>query len=48
MGHFGALTDKRSSVLSLYELEYGWANAPDEKKPAVRRVIVLKNKSVPF
>ena len=42
LGHLGALTDRDQvciSVLSLYELEYGWANAPDEKKPAVRQVI---------
>ncbi|CAK8722983.1 hypothetical protein GKODMF_14560 [Candidatus Electrothrix gigas] len=39
LGHLGALTDRDQvciSVLSLYELEYGWANAPDEKKPAAR------------
>ncbi len=39
LGHLGALTDKDRvciSILSLYELEYGWANAPDEKKSAVR------------
>ena len=42
LGHLGALTDRDQvciSVLSLYELEYGWANAPDEKQPAVRQVI---------
>lgn len=27
------------SIVSLYELEYGWANAPDEKKSAIRQVI---------
>ena len=27
------------SILSLYELEYGWANAPEKKKSAIRQVI---------
>ena len=27
------------SILSVYELEYGYANAPDEKKPVIRRRI---------
>ncbi len=40
LDHLGALTDKDRvciSILSLYELEYGWANAPDEKKPLFGR-----------
>jgi predicted nucleic acid-binding protein len=42
LGHLSALIDRDQvciSILSLYELEYGWANTPDEKKPAVRQVI---------
>ena len=42
LAHFRALTDQEQvaiSVLSLYELEYGWANAPDEKKPGIRQMI---------
>ena len=27
------------SILTLYELEYGWANAPDEKKEVIRQKI---------
>ncbi len=27
------------SILSLYELEYGWANAPEKKKSDIRQVI---------
>jgi predicted nucleic acid-binding protein len=27
------------SLLTLYELEYGWANAPDEKKEVIRKKI---------
>lgn len=27
------------ALLTLYELEYGWANAPDEKKEVVRKKI---------
>ena len=27
------------SILALYELEYGWANAPDEKKPIIKQKI---------
>jgi predicted nucleic acid-binding protein len=27
------------SIVCLYELEYGWANAPDLKKPGIRQVI---------
>lgn len=40
--HIQALTDRDQmyiSVVSLYELEYGWANAPDLKKPDIRQVI---------
>ncbi len=40
--HVGALTDHDQvfiSIVTLYELEYGWANAPDVKKPAIRQVI---------
>lgn len=40
--HLGALSNQDRvflSIVTLYELEYGWANAPDEKKPAVRQVI---------
>ncbi len=40
--HLGALTDQDQvfvSIVSLYELEYGWANAPDSKKKAIRRAI---------
>ncbi len=43
LAHFRALTNQEQvaiSVLSLYELEYGWANAPDEKKPAIRQMII--------
>lgn len=42
LAHFRALTDEEQvaiSILSLYELEYGWANAPDEKKAAIRQMI---------
>ncbi len=27
------------SILTLYELEYGWANAPDEKKAVIKQKI---------
>ena len=40
--HLEALTNLDQiyiSIVTLYELEYGWANAADEKKPAVRQVI---------
>ncbi len=40
--HLGALTDQDQvfvSIVSLYELEYGWANAPDSKKKAIRQAI---------
>jgi predicted nucleic acid-binding protein len=40
--HIQALTDRDQmyiSVVCLYELEYGWANAPDLKKPDIRQVI---------
>jgi predicted nucleic acid-binding protein len=40
--HLCALTDQDQvyiSILSLYELEYGWANAPDDKKNAIRQMI---------
>lgn len=40
--HVSALSDHDHayiSIVSLYELEYGWANAPDEKKSAIRQVI---------
>lgn len=40
--HLGALTDRDQvymSIVTLYELEYGWANAPDVRKPAIRGVI---------
>ena len=40
--HLCALTDQDQvyiSILSLYEFEYGWANAPDEKKNAVRQMM---------
>lgn len=39
---FAALTDNDSVyalVLSLYEMEYGYANAPADKKPAIRQQI---------
>ena len=40
--HISALSNQDQlciSIVSLYELEYGWANAPDEKKPALRQAI---------
>ena len=40
--HLGALSDQDQvfmSIVTLYEFEYGWANAPDEKKTAIRQVI---------
>jgi predicted nucleic acid-binding protein len=38
----GALADSDLvfvSILALYELEYGYANAPDERKPVIRQRI---------
>jgi predicted nucleic acid-binding protein len=38
----GSLTDDDQvyiSILTLYELEYGWANASDEKKEVIRQKI---------
>jgi predicted nucleic acid-binding protein len=40
--HLSTLTDTDQvylSILTLYELEYGWANAPDEKKDVLRQKI---------
>ena len=40
--HVSALQEHESlaiSILSLYELEYGWANAPEHKKSDIRQVI---------
>ncbi len=39
---FAALTDEDAvyaSVLTLYEMEYGYANAPEDKKPLIRQNI---------
>lgn len=39
---FAALADSDLvfvSILALYELEYGYANAPDERKPVIRQRI---------
>ncbi|MDU9050070.1 MAG: hypothetical protein Q3M30_14585 [Candidatus Electrothrix sp. Rat3] len=36
LGHLGALTDRDQvciSILSLYELEYGWAIRPMKRNP---------------
>lgn len=41
-GKLTSLTDADRvyiSILTLYELEYGWANAPDEKKEVIRQKI---------
>ena len=44
---FAALADTDLvfvSILALYELEYGYANAPDERKPIIReRISSLQN-----
>lgn len=40
--HVRALTDQDQvflSMVTLYELEYGWANAPENKQPDIRQVI---------
>ncbi|HEX4963006.1 MAG TPA: type II toxin-antitoxin system VapC family toxin [Thermoanaerobaculia bacterium] len=36
---FGKANDIVVSILSIYELEYGYANADEEMKPAIRRRI---------
>jgi len=36
------------SILALYELEYGFANAPEEKKPAIRKRITDAHKDFPI
>ncbi len=41
-GHVGALDEDDClciSILSVYELEYGWANAPAKKQSDIRQVI---------
>ncbi len=36
------------SILALYELEYGFAHAPDEKKPMIRQRISQAQEDFPF
>lgn len=36
------------SILALYELEYGFANAPEEKKPAIRKRISDAQRDLPI
>jgi predicted nucleic acid-binding protein len=36
------------SILALYELEYGFANAPEEKKPAIRNRISAAQEDFPI
>jgi len=39
LSSFGGTDEVYISILTLYEFEYGYANAPDEKKIAVRKKI---------